>query len=288
VKRRAVLLAGLLVALVFSGYLAVQQGSRVVARYGGKLEKFEQWALRVESNLDAVKSDLDAVKSDLDAVKSDTAFSMLNKCLSANCSHLSARIAMIDMQISQIGPGGVVFFGDSITEGALIPRTICGKSTTNAGIGGATVGVFSNVARHLVEKSRPSIVVIALGSNDAWRSRKTSIETFGKEYESLVKTALRSGVPVVVTTIPPVEASKPLGDPAFSMEKINQFNLEIRRIARARNLTLVDVHSSLSGPDGFAIKGATIDGIHFSAQTYGYWVHGLVSAVEKHFKGCNS
>ncbi len=150
------------------------------------------------------------------------------------------------------------------------------------------MGVFVNLTKHIVSNAKPSFVVIALGSNDAWRDRNTSVDSFRSQYESLVRIALRSGAPIVVTTIPPVEANKPLGDKSFSTEKIVQFNLEIIKIAKEKRLTLVDSAREFTGIDGFAVKGATIDGIHFSAQTYRSWVHELVTAVESKSVACNS
>jgi len=245
-----------------------------------KLQDFENWASRVDHRLDLMRSDLDVAKG-------EAAFLALERCHSANCSHLSARFAMIQAQIAQAGHGGVLFLGDSNTEGAILPQKLCGKATINAGIGGATVGTFSNSAHRLLQEAKPSAIVIALGANDAWGSRSTPRDLFRKQYLALAKIASGARVPVFITTIPPVEAGKPLGDKAFSPEKIAEFNLEIAEIAREKKLALVDTHRSLSGEDGLAKKGGTTDGVHFSKQTYESWTQMLVDAVNKKLPGCD-
>ncbi len=124
--RQIVFLFGL-VSVLFLFYLMYQRGSEIVVRYITKLEKFEQFVLQV-------KTDLDVVKTDLDVVKSNASFAMLSKCLTANCSHLSARVAMIDMQVSQAGTGGVVFWGTRLRKEPSFPKRFAAKGQSTLGL----------------------------------------------------------------------------------------------------------------------------------------------------------
>jgi lysophospholipase L1-like esterase len=243
--------------------------------------KYVKWMLGVSANISLLRQDMEVLKG-------DQAFLLLEKCKSANCSHLSSRIAIIRMQLGQTGAGSVLFIGDSITEGAVLPQTICGRPTVNAGIGGATVGTFANAAKLIIEEARPSLVVIALGTNDASRDNETPVEVFHRQYENLLEAAMGAGAPVVVATIPPVEAGKPLGNAVFSTEKIAQFSERIRKIGMEKRALLVDFNKILSGPGGLAAKGATTDGVHFSVETYNSWIHDVVAAVESNTAGCDS
>lgn len=61
----------------------------------------------------------------------------------------------------------IVVIGDSITEMARFPAAINGYPIVNAGIGGATAEDFRVVAARLLENSKPFLIVVALGANEA-------------------------------------------------------------------------------------------------------------------------
>ncbi|MBR1124902.1 SGNH/GDSL hydrolase family protein [Bradyrhizobium lablabi] len=67
----------------------------------------------------------------------------------------------------------ILVIGDSITEGAKLPREIGGRAVINAGISGATVEDFERIAPGLVA-GKPSFVVIALGTNGTAESLRVS------------------------------------------------------------------------------------------------------------------
>jgi hypothetical protein len=62
----------------------------------------------------------------------------------------------------------IIFLGDSITEAAVLPRAICGHPVVNAGIGGAGVDDLLKVAPSLLNDKSPVLVVVAIGTNDAY------------------------------------------------------------------------------------------------------------------------
>lgn len=67
----------------------------------------------------------------------------------------------------------ILVIGDSITEGAKLPREIGGRAVVNGGIDGATVEDFERMAPALVA-GKPSFVVIALGTNGTAERLRTS------------------------------------------------------------------------------------------------------------------
>jgi hypothetical protein len=60
----------------------------------------------------------------------------------------------------------VVIIGDSLAEMAEFPKFVCGNPVVNAGIGGSQTSDFLRLAPKLLEHSRPSAIIVALGAND--------------------------------------------------------------------------------------------------------------------------
>jgi hypothetical protein len=68
-----------------------------------------------------------------------------NQC---SCRARARRCQAIRHQkLAQAGDNAIVFIGDSITESALLPETICGHQVVNAGLGGAPVTNVRNVSQ---------------------------------------------------------------------------------------------------------------------------------------------
>src|ERR1700737_3141575 len=64
-------------------------------------------------------------------------------------------------------PNPIIVFGDSIVQGATLPKWICGHAVVNAGVVGAAVGYFERHTAELLGSSRPRLIVLAVGINDA-------------------------------------------------------------------------------------------------------------------------
>jgi hypothetical protein len=67
----------------------------------------------------------------------------------------------------------VVIIGDSLAEMAEFPKMVCGKPVVNAGIGGSQTSDFLRLAPKLLEHSRPSAIIVALGANDLGKSNES-------------------------------------------------------------------------------------------------------------------
>jgi lysophospholipase L1-like esterase len=95
---------------------------------------------------------------------------------------LEVRSFMIRSQLAQaISP--IVIIGDSITEAALLPSSVCGHDVVNAGIGGMTVGSYLPLAKQLLAGRRVQSILIALGTNDSGVLSTAHIE---QDYASLI------------------------------------------------------------------------------------------------------
>ncbi|MFX7086582.1 SGNH/GDSL hydrolase family protein, partial [Acinetobacter baumannii] len=80
----------------------------------------------------------------------------------------------------------IVFLGDSITEAAVLPRAICGHLVVNAGIGGAAIGDLVTIVPSLLHGVSPVLVVIAIGTNDAYATPGRE-EEFSASYIKLLQ-----------------------------------------------------------------------------------------------------
>jgi hypothetical protein len=76
------------------------------------------------------------------------------------------RFYAIKAEIGQT-PDAVIVLGDSIVQGATLPKSICGHAVVNAGVVGAAIEYFEHHAVELLELSRPILIVLAVGINDA-------------------------------------------------------------------------------------------------------------------------
>jgi hypothetical protein len=74
-------------------------------------------------------------------------------------NHQDVRQAMVRIAIAGL-ERPIVVLGDSVTEMARLPETICGRDVVNAGVGGATIADFQTLAPRLLD-----------GRCGAWRER---------------------------------------------------------------------------------------------------------------------
>jgi hypothetical protein len=73
---------------------------------------------------------------------------------------------MIRSQLAQ-AECSIIVIGDSITEAALFPSSLCGHTIINAGVGGMSVPSYFAIAKQLLPDEPAALIVIALGTNDS-------------------------------------------------------------------------------------------------------------------------
>jgi hypothetical protein len=73
---------------------------------------------------------------------------------------------MIRSQLAQ-AESSIIVIGDSITEAALFPSSLCGHTIINAGVGGMSVPSYFAIAKQLLPDEPAALIVIALGTNDS-------------------------------------------------------------------------------------------------------------------------
>lgn len=202
----------------------------------------------------------------------------------ASQSHDKVRLFIIKLQASQAGYGRAVLLGDSITEG-LYYNTVCGSPIINAGIGGIGVRGMLDFLPAILQATRPSVVVVLLGVNDAYGKSVplSSLSRWSVGYDHLVNAIISFGATPVLMTILPVEKGKPLGAQSFDEQAIKYFNQQIRKIAKAHKIPLVDTYKMWANSGGYILRGSTVDGVHLTGKAYKRLYDEFKEAVSKGF-----
>ena len=147
----------------------------------------------------------------------------------------------------------IVVFGDSITEQAKLPQSVCGHAMVNAGISGAQTFQLISVAEELAKEVRPFISIVALGINDV----RANNENFETDYSNLLNTMQETVVLVGLT--------KARG------EKTEGTNSAIERIAAERHLHFIRQDDVGYGPDG----------LHPDESNSAIWVRNIVAGTRQ-------
>jgi len=149
----------------------------------------------------------------------------------------------------------VACVGDSITEGTEYPQDLASMlgsnfNVRNFGVGGSTVSLQSDKPymnqtnfERAIEFS-PDIVVIMLGTNDAYPSRQQGLNNFAKDYEKLIASfQALSEKPKIYLVLPPPIFNGSLGpDNTILVQNIIPL---IKQVANETALPLVDANTPL-------------------------------------------
>jgi lysophospholipase L1-like esterase len=268
-----VLVLVMIIAQYFFGY----KTDRLVKTLSGPLNVITSSNTEVKSELASLKNELDKLAFEVSKVSP----------AAVGHVHHTVRYFMIRAQGGQMPPNGIVLIGDSITEGLFFDR-ICGIPVLNAGIGGAGVTMFVDFVDEVVAKTKPSVVVIALGVNDAHAktgSEEAYVAEWVKFYSKIVQSVKKGKAEPVLMTILPVEKDMDLGSRYFNSNQIKMMNAKIADLAQRGNCVVIDSYATFADSEGFTKKGSTVDGVHLTPKSYEIWKSdirkGVAMALEK-------
>jgi lysophospholipase L1-like esterase len=163
-----------------------------------------------------------------------------------------------------------MLFGDSIVEALGMP-TVCGLPTLNAAIGGVGVTSVARYVRELVPLAKPTVVVVGVGVNDAWRAvtkpREPSPTEWIQSYKAIIRDVHDVQAILVVLSLLPVEKASPLAL-QFDSERMARMNQELRRLSDHVGAVYVDTFSVFADASGFMRPGGTVDGVHPTSESY--------------------
>ncbi|MBW4360139.1 SGNH/GDSL hydrolase family protein [Flavobacterium taihuense] len=169
-----------------------------------------------------------------------------------------------------LGEQGIIFFGDSITEGwkKISPEFFIAKSYINRGINGQTTSQMLLRFRPDVIELKPKIVVILAGGNDiAGNTGPTTLETIIGNLISMCELAKANDIVVILCSILPANDFpwKRGMEPADKIEALNEL---ILKYARANDIAYVDYFSVMVDERKGLKAIYSQDGVHPNKEGY--------------------
>ena len=173
-----------------------------------------------------------------------------------------------------VQPGGIVFAGDSITEGFPVHELLrASKRLYNRGIGGdTTIGLLHNI-QQLILDLQPAQLFLMIGTNDLGEGEPPeSIATRIREICQTVQERLPETAVVLLSIYPVNRNAEP--DLPFPVvghrtnEAIVKINQLLVQIASELNLVYANIHDLLTNEQGRLETSYTYDGLHLNARGY--------------------
>ncbi len=162
----------------------------------------------------------------------------------------------------QHGVGGVVFLGDSITDGGRWAELYPGLSIRNMGIPGDTVaGVLDRLEQ--VTALRPRLVMLMIGTNDlgAGKAAPEVVEGVGRILAGLREQSPQTRV-VLQSVLP---RSRDYAD------RVAATNQGLRRVAQQFGAEYLDLHTRFADENGAIRREFTNDDLHLLGSGYRVW-----------------
>ena len=171
---------------------------------------------------------------------------------------------------SSLNPNGIVFFGNSITQGwpQLSPKFFENPLFINRGIGGQTTPQMLIRFRQDVVDLKPKSVIILAGTNDiAGNTGPATNKQIIDNIKSMCEIAVTNNIEVMICSILPVYDYpwKPGLNPA---QRIIDINTELKTIAKEMGLTYVDYFSKMVNQQKGLNDKYTHDGVHPNTNGY--------------------
>jgi lysophospholipase L1-like esterase len=161
--------------------------------------------------------------------------------------------------------GGALLIGDSISAMNEI-TTACGLRVFNAGVGGARVADWTPAAADLALLTKPRLVIIALGTNDADRRVSFDLAQWGTDYQDLIR---NTPAQFHILVPPPITGR-------FDISK-DRKRLADQRIAIT---TMAGPRIAVASVSDFT--GKTRDGVHPTAAGRALWRAAIAQACRLH------
>ena len=151
-------------------------------------------------------------------------------------------------------------------------------------MGGIGVMQMAKLIPHL--NGIPRYAFVMIGTNTANVGiDQVQKSTFTANYKVIIKNLINRGTRPILISIPPIERGKAMSK-NFSQADVNGFNDQIVAMASQYKISHVNLNylfmDLAAGPNyGFALPGATQDGVHFSRASYVSFHNALDTALQQ-------
>jgi beta-glucosidase len=213
------------------------------------------------------------------------------------------------------GPIGVLFLGDSITEGWGKAPEVWEKyykqhDPANFGIGGdRTEHVLWRIANGELDGIHPKVLVLMLGTNNTGSNDADSIAAADKKIIKEIRTKLPDTKVLVLAVFPrgprpptvpkaapgakpakpaapkPVVSAQAMAeDAAKRMAIINAVNKELAKLDDGKMVRFLDINPKFLGADGKIPMDVMPDQLHPNAKGYQIWAEAMQPLLEEMMK----
>lgn len=170
--------------------------------------------------------------------------------------------------------GGIIFLGNSITQGGDWKKLLNDSNAINRGIGGdITFGILKRLGDVIAR--RPKKVFILIGINDIGKDIPDAV--IAGNVKTIIE-RIKSGSPettVYLQTIMPVNPSvKGFPQHYDKNQHVTGTNMLLRKVAEETGVQLVDLYRLFVDENGMLTRKYTADGLHLTAEGGGYekWI----------------
>ncbi|MDQ8735619.1 SGNH/GDSL hydrolase family protein [Paenibacillus sp. LHD-38] len=184
--------------------------------------------------------------------------------------HRAQRLANFVELNKSVEKGGILFIGDSITEGFPIHEMLkCGKAMYNRGIGGDKTQDVLNLMKDIVYDLEPAKVFLLIGTNDlGFDIKPPAIVERIKEIVTNIQQQLPE-TKLYLQSIYPVNQSYPASQAGLrNNHDIQRINVAIREIASKDQIAYIDLYPKLIDGEGLLHDEYTYDGLHLTIKGY--------------------
>ena len=185
--------------------------------------------------------------------------------------HWRERTAIFKEELKTLEKGGIVFLGNSITEGFEFDKYFTKLKIINLGINSDHIDGLIERIQYSVIDLQPSKLFILIGINDI--GAQDSDSTILTNYKKLLK-IIATNIPdtkVFVHSILPTTAQWKNCPP----EKIVRLNHQINELVIQHKFTWIDIYSLFVNKNSFLKSDLTRDGLHLNHKGYLVWANEL-------------
>jgi lysophospholipase L1-like esterase len=196
------------------------------------------------------------------------------------------------------GPMGVLFLGDSITQGwTKAPHVwehyFAKFQPANFGIGGdQTQHVIWRIENGELDGIRPKVVVLMLGTNNTTVHTSDEIAAADKKIVGMIREKLPEAKVLLLAIFPRgprknaegVVTDTVAADAQRRMEIITAVNQQLAKLDDGRNVRFLDINSRFLGDDGKIPSIIMPDQLHPNAAGYQLWAEAIEPVLAQMMK----
>ncbi len=188
------------------------------------------------------------------------------------------------------GPIGLLFLGDSITEGwnkaPELWQEYYGKyQPANFGIGGdRTQHVLWRIENGELDGIRPRVVVFMLGTNNSADATGEQIAAADRKIIQQIRTKIPGAQILLLAIFPRGPRKNSIGtwdDAVRRSEVIRAANLELAKLDDGKMIRYLDIGPKFLGPDGKIPNEIMPDQLHPNAAGYKIWAAAMQPLLEE-------